>query len=469
MRAGDLGSSTVSRATGGAIRAEAARTVDAVVARGRSLDDALAEADLRTPAADRPLLRMLCYGVLRSHWRLKSLAAGLLERPLKSRDSVIDSLIAIGLFQLTESRIPDHAAVSLTVDATRSLRRPKYAPVVNAVLRKFQRERAEPAIDREPPDDEVRFNHPAWLIARLKSDWPGHWQQILAANDARAPMWLRVNRARMTTGEYLEELERSRKPGAGTAEAATERGSNTTLAGFEQAIRLAEPEAVAGLPGFEAGLASVQDAAAQLAAPWLLAGGGRRVLDACAAPGGKSGHLLELMDGPGDASLTALDADPGRLALVGDNLARLGFTATLKAADASRPEEWWDGEPFDRILLDAPCTATGVIRRHPDIKLLRREADAANNARLQLALLNALWPLLAPGGRLLYVTCSVLAAENDAVVTEFLRHCPSVDEDQLLPNYNIRDLMYRKACGFQILPGDRDLDGFYFAALRKRA
>ena len=213
----------------------------------------------------------------------------------------------------------------------------------------------------------------------------------------------------------------------------------------------------------------MQDAAAQLAAPWLLAGGGLRVLDACAAPGGKSGHLLELMHGREDAALTALDADPGRLALVGDNLARLGFTATLTAADASRPGEWWDGEPFDRILLDAPCTATGVIRRHPDIKLLRREADAGNNARLQLALIKALWPLLAPGGRLLYVTCSVLAEENDAVVTEFLRHCPSADEDQVLPNNNIRDLMQRKACGFQILPGDRDLDGFYFAALRKRA
>ncbi|MGH8166659.1 MAG: 16S rRNA (cytosine(967)-C(5))-methyltransferase RsmB, partial [Woeseiaceae bacterium] len=265
----------------------------------------------------------------------------------------------------------------------------------------------------------------------------------------------------------LEELEQLRKPGAEVAE--EERGSNATLAGFDQAVRLAEPEAVAGLPGFEAGLVSVQDAAAQLAAPWLLAGGARRVLDACAAPGGKTGHLLELMDGPGDASLTALDADPRRLALVGDNLARLGFTATLSAADASRPEEWWDGEPFDRILLDAPCTATGVIRRHPDIKLLRREADASNNARLQLALLEALWPLLAPGGRLLYVTCSVLAEENDAVVTEFLRRCPSADEDQVLPNYNIRDLMHRKACGFQILPGDRDLDGFYFAALRKRA
>ena len=457
---------TVSRATGGAIRAEAARAVDAVVTRGRSLDDALAEADLRTPVADRPLLRMLCYGVLRSHWRLKAFAAGLLERPLKSRDSVIDSLIAVGLFQLTESRIPDHAAVSLTVDATRSLRRPKYAPVVNAVLRKFRRERGEHAIDREPPDDEARFNHPAWLIARLKSDWPGQWRQILAANDARAPMWLRVNRTRMTTGEYLQQLEQLRKPGAEVAE---ERGSNTTLAGFDQAIRLAEPAAVAALPGFEAGLVSVQDAAAQLAAPWLLAGGGLRVLDACAAPGGKSGHLLELMDRTEEASLTALDADLARLALVGDNLARLGFTATLKAADASGPEDWWDGEPFDRILLDAPCTATGVIRRHPDIKLLRREADARHNARFQLTLLEALWPLLAPGGRLLYVTCSVLAEENDAVVTEFLRQCPSADEDQVLPNYNIRDLMYRKACGFQILPGDRDLDGFYFAALRKRA
>ncbi|MEX2126500.1 MAG: 16S rRNA (cytosine(967)-C(5))-methyltransferase RsmB [Woeseia sp.] len=455
--------------TGAAVRAEAARAVDAVVTRGRSLDDALSDADARTAVADRPLLRMLSYGTLRTHWRLKSFAEALLDRPLKPRDSVIDSLIAVGLFQLSESRIPDHAAVSLTVDAARRLRRPKYAPVINAVLRNFRRERL---MDRDPPDEESRFNHPAWLIERLKADWPEHWRQILQANNARAPMWLRVNRTRTTAGEYLAELER---PGMPVRENAAERGRPATLAGFDQAIRLAEPEPVTELPGFAAGLVSVQDAAAQLAAPWLLMDGGRRILDACAAPGGKAAHLLEL-SGPG-ASLTALDLDAGRLARVGDNLGRLGLSATLKAADASKPDEWWDGELFDRILLDAPCSATGVIRRHPDIKLLRREADIEQSARLQLSLLSALWPLLAAGGRLLYVTCSVLAEENEAVVGEFLRQGTAADEEQVLPNYNIRDLMCRKKCGYQILPGiipglipgDQDLDGFYFACLRKQA
>jgi 16S rRNA (cytosine967-C5)-methyltransferase len=207
----------------------------------------------------------------------------------------------------------------------------------------------------------------------------------------------------------------------------------------------------------------VQDAAAQLAAPWLLADGGLRILDACAAPGGKAAHLLELA-APA-STLTAVDADQRRLDFVGENLKRLELDATLFAADASTPGEWWDGRLFDRILLDAPCSGTGVIRRHPDIKLLRRETDIESSARQQLALLSALWPLLAPGGRLLYVTCSVLAAENEEVVARFMSRTPDAVEEQLLPNYNIRDLMRRKARGFQILPGDQDLDGFYFACL----
>jgi 16S rRNA (cytosine967-C5)-methyltransferase len=222
---------------------------------------------------------------------------------------------------------------------------------------------------------------------------------------------------------------------------------------------------VTELPGFGDGLVSVQDAAAQLAAPWLLAQGGSRILDACAAPGGKAAHLLELAGD--DATLTALDVDERRLVFVRETLKRLSLDATLKVADASTPEEWWDGRSFDRILLDAPCSGTGVIRRHPDIKLLRRETDIESSARQQLGLLSALWPLLAPGGRLLYVTCSVLAAENDEVVARFMRRNPDAVEEQLLPDYNIRDLMRRKARGFQILPGEQDLDGFYFACLDK--
>jgi 16S rRNA (cytosine967-C5)-methyltransferase len=209
----------------------------------------------------------------------------------------------------------------------------------------------------------------------------------------------------------------------------------------------------------------VQDAAAQLAAPWVLAGGGRRVLDACAAPGGKTGHLLELGDGRID--LTAIDRDADRLQVVADNLERLGLDATLRAADASKTNEWWDKRPFDAILLDAPCSATGVIRRHPDIKHLRRATDIDELAALQAALLDALWPTLAPGGRLMYVTCSVLRQENEDVVAGFLARTPDAREDNVLHDYNIRDLMRDKACGQQILPGTAGMDGFYYAGLTK--
>ncbi len=435
--------------SGARLRARAATAVDAVVTNGRSLDAALDEAARPLPAAERPLLHELAFGALRNHWRLRAWIDALLEKPLKPKDSITGALLAVGLYQLGHSRVPDHAAVTLTVEAAKLLRRPKHAGLVNAVMRNFRRRRIH---ELEPPDEEARFNHPKWLIERLRRDWPDRWQRILEANDARAPMWLRVNRRRSGVDACLAELE-AHGIAAGTQ------------AGFDQAIRLEQPQPAATLPGFDEGRLSVQDAAAQLAAPWLLAGGGRRILDACAAPGGKTGHLLEL-SGPGTV-LIAVDQDRDRLAAVGSNLARLGLTATLVGADASRPEGWWDGQPFDRILLDAPCSATGVIRRHPDIKLLRRESDIDALARRQRELLAGLWPLLAPGGRLLYVTCSVLSHENEAVVGEFLAGTPAACEEQLLPNNNIRDVMCRRNVGFQVLPGEAGLDGFYYACLAK--
>ncbi len=435
--------------SGARLRAEAAKAVDAVVAQGRSLDAVLGELDEQINPADQPLIKMLCYGTLRHHFRLRADLTKLLDRPLKARDSVIESLLAIGLFQLTDTRIPDHAAVSMTVEAARHLRRPKYAGLINAVLRNFLRQ----DIGRqEAGDDESRFNHPAWFIDALREDWPDDWQQILEANNNRAPMWLRVNQKRTTTGAYIERLEQADD-------------DHGVLSGFIHAIRLAKPVPVAELPGFADGDVSVQDAAAQIAAPWLLMGGGSRILDACAAPGGKTGHLLELASP--DSTLAAIELDPERLAGIHENLERLRLDATVLAADASKPKEWWDGEPFDRILLDAPCSASGVIRRHPDIKLLRRASDIEALADLQTAMLEALWPLLAPSGRLLYVTCSVLAAENDAIVGDFLARHSDAREDQVLPNYNIRDLMVEKTCGFQIMPGSQGLDGFYFACLER--
>lgn len=430
---------------GARLRAAAARVVDGVVHGGRSLDAGLAAATVAD--RDRPLLWTICYGVLRQHWRLRAAVEALLDRPLKTRDRIIESLLAVGLYQLTDMRVAPHAAVSLTVEAARVLRRPQHAAVVNACLRNFQRRPPDPAA---AASEEVRFNHPAWLIERLRAAWPDDWQSILGANDAHPPMWLRVNPRAAATADYLVEL-----------------GEGSLLAGFDQAIRLPQPRPAADLPGFDRGRVSVQDAAAQLAAPWLLAAGGQRILDACAAPGGKTAHLLELA--PPGAALTAVDVDPDRLEVARENLARLRLPARLVCGDAASPGDWWDGTPFDRILLDAPCSATGVIRRHPDIRLLRRAADIEPLTARQQNLLAALWPLLAPGGRLLYVTCSVLPAENEQVVGDFLGARADAREDSLLPNYNIRDVMYRKACGFQILPGRNDLDGFYYACLTKTA
>jgi len=432
--------------SGARLRAEAAKVIDAVVNDGRSLDRALAEGDERVAAADRSLMRMLCYGCLRHHWQLRWQLKQLLDKPLKPRDSIIETLLIIGFFQLNDTRVPDHAAVSTTVEAARLLKRPKYAGLINAILRNFLRKKIN---EKKPDDEEARLNHPAWLIDRFKKDWPDHWHHIIDANNDRAPMWLRVGRQYESAADYLAQHDIN----------------GTLLPGLPAALRLDSPTTVEELPEFGAGHVSVQDAAAQLAAPWLLANGGGRVLDACAAPGGKTGHLLELLGT--ECDLTAIDSDKKRLDGVRETLIRLGFNATVLAADASNPGDWWDKRGFDRILLDAPCSATGVIRRHPDIKLLRRESDIQSLAALQKRMLEALWALLEPGGRLLYVTCSVLAEENDGVVGPFLAAHDDAREDHVLHDYNIRDLMCDKTSGFQVLPGTQGLDGFYFACLEK--
>jgi len=435
---------------GARTRAVAAEVVDAVVSGGQSLDAAIAEREANVSPSDRSLLRMLCFGTVRNHWRLQHWIGQLVSRPIKKRDSVINALLAVGLFQLWDTRIPDHAAVSQTVEAARQLRRPKLAGLLNACMRRFGRENLA---ERLAEAGEARWNHPQWLIEKFQDDWPDDFEAILEANDARAPMWLRANTRHQTAAEYRAHL-------------AGEEIEADLLNGVPDAVRLAKPFGVDELPGFAQGDASVQDAAAQIPARWLMADRPRRVLDACAAPGGKSGHLLEL--GGGELDLTAIDNDAQRIERVRENHERLGLSATITVADASKPGEWWDGTPFDAILLDAPCSATGVIRRHPDIKLLRRASDIDDLSVLQGAVLSALWPLLAGGGRLLYVTCSVLAAENDGVVQGFLEANDDAAEDAVLPNNNIRDLMRRKACGYQILPGTAGMDGFYYACLIKK-
>ena len=437
-------------ATGAKVRAVSAEIVDAVVGGGQSLDAAITKNEDRVSTNDRSLLRMLCYGTLRQHWILQEWIDQLVAKPLRKRDRVINALLAVGLYQIVEMRIPDHAVVSETVEAARRLRRPKLAGLVNACLRRFVREDLS---SRDPQCDESKWNHPGWLIRRIRTDWPDDWQAILSANAERAPMWLRANASRNSAEQYRQRLQAE--------------GLEAELRdGVPDAVRLEEPQAVDKLPGFAVGDASVQDAAAQIAARWLLKGGAGHVLDACAAPGGKSGHLLEI--GGDRLSLVCVDSDESRTLRIAENLARISRNATIIAADASKPKEWWDDEPFDAILLDAPCSASGVIRRHPDIKLLRRESDLISLAALQRSLLEALWSTLAPGGTLLYATCSVFAAENDEVTVQFLADHGDAIENDVLPNNNIRDLMRRKACGYQILPGSAGMDGFYYAALQKK-
>jgi 16S rRNA (cytosine967-C5)-methyltransferase len=409
-----------------------ARVLDERVA----VDDLLPRAEIA--ARDRALLGALVFGALRWHYRLEWQAARLLTKPLDPSQRALAALLRVGLLQLQELRIPEHAAVSATVDATALLGLRGARGLVNAVLRRFQRERAE--LERAAlRSEQARFAHPRWLIDAVRADYPEDWQAVLAANNAPAPMWLRVNALRTTRGAYLEQLAR-----AGiAAEPAPDVAS---------ALRLAEPVAVDALPGFAAGEVSVQDLSAQRAAELLELAPGQRVLDACAAPGGKTGHILELLAGRGE--VWAVDRDAARLARVRDNLERLGLAATLVAGDATVPDDWWDGKPFDRILIDAPCSATGVIRRHPDIKVLRRPADVDRAVGLQARLLRALWPRLAPGGRLVYATCSVLKRENDEQIDAFRAAEPTIEA---APG----------VASMQLLPEEARGDGFYYAWLLK--
>lgn len=430
---------------GVAVRVVASRAIDEVLRHGRSVDDALSGL-LLEKEQDASLARMLVYGTLRYYWALQGQLDIYLSKPLRRRDKAVEALILLGLFQLQHSRIPQHAAVAATVDACRELGFPKLSGLVNAILRRALREPAEASTDS------ARWNHPEWIIQRLRDDWPDDWQAILAANDERSPMWLRVNRLRTSRDDYAAMLD-----AAGIAAA--------TVAALPDALCLDEPLPVDSLPGFAEGLVSIQDGGAQLAAPWMLQDRRGRFLDACAAPGGKSAHCLELKH-EHDA-LTCIEQDPERAKRIHETFERLGLDAPVLTADASRLDDWWDGEPFSAILLDAPCSASGVIRRHPDIKLLRRDTDLQALTALQTQLLESLWSVLEPGGRLLYVTCSVFAVENDELVSRWLKAHPEARENDVLHNNNIRDVMRRKACGYQLLPGTQGLDGFYFACLEK--
>jgi 16S rRNA (cytosine967-C5)-methyltransferase len=427
--------------------------VVAVAAGGRRLDAALAE--LAPAAAARPAVQSLAFGTVRWFFELEAVLALLLDRPGARLDREVRALALVGLYQLAHGATPAHAAVSETVEAARALGHARAAGLVNALLRRFQREQAA-VLAAAHRARAARHAHPEWLVDAFERDWPAHWQQVCDAGNAEPPMWLRVNAARGTRDGYRERLAAA--------------GLESSPCDFApQALRLASPVDVGSLPGFADGDASVQDAAAQLAPFFLDARAGMRVLDACAAPGGKACHLLELV--PGLAELVALDLDPARAQRIEANLARLRLAARVVTGDAADAGAWWDGRPFDRILLDVPCSGTGVIRRHPDIKLLRRADDIPRFAAQQTALLQASFALLAPGGRLVYSSCSVLAAENAGVVRAFLAGAPlaaDVTESArlLLPGAPpVQDA----GPGCALPSGAADADGFYYACLEKRA
>lgn len=427
--------------------AVAARVVARVIGERRALDDALERETERLAPADRSVVQALAYGTLRWWPRLERLLAMLLDRPA-GVSAPIRSLLGVALHQLEHSKHPAYAIVDEAVDAARVLRAPRATALINAILRRHLRESAALRARLEQ-DPVAQHAHPQWLLDHLRTDWPEEWREIVDANNRQAPMWLRVNRRKISAPAYLQRLSLVGMEGRIAPQA-------------PEAIELGEPCDVAQLPGFAEGWISVQDSAAQLTAPFLDARAGMRVLDACAAPGGKACQLLE----HADLELLALDTERARLEQVEDNLRRLELTATCAAGDARTPAAWWDGRPFDRILIDAPCSATGVIRRHPDIKILRRPGDVPALVGRQSELLRALWPLLAPGGRLLYATCSTLRAENQQVIGKFLEETAQAREIEVARTDLV--LAATNAPGIQILPGAAGMDGFYYACLEQR-
>jgi 16S rRNA (cytosine967-C5)-methyltransferase len=428
------------------VQLAAIRVLHEVLHRRHSLDSVLEGTLARLGDRDRPLAAQLCYGTLRWYLRLDALLGRLLNAPLRSRDRDVESLLLLGLYELNSLATPDYAVVDRSVETVRALGKPWAARLVNAVLRRFSRER-ETLLDEVDRIDSQRLATPSWLLQTWRREWPDDWLALAEASNRQAPMALRVNGMLNSRQQYAARLEQ-----AGIIAHAH------AFAG--DALVLDSACDVRALPGFEKGLVSVQDPAAQLAAGLLQLRPQQRVLDACAAPGGKTCHIGERQ--PQLAELLALEIEPRRARLLRDNVVRCGVAARVLEADALNTRAWWDGNPFQRILLDAPCTGTGVIRRHPDIKHLRRPQDTGQMAQQQGALLDALWPTLAQDGMLLYATCSVSRVENQAVIAGFLERQPDACEDRLTDTWGV-------ACdtGRQLLPGTEGVDGFYYARLRK--
>lgn len=451
----------------------------AVLKQGQSLSS-LNHLSENLEARDGAFARLLSFGVLRYYQQLEALLVPFIKKPLKNKDLDIQLTMLVAVFQIVHTRVPDYAAVDGAVKQIRKSRKQWAAKMVNAILRNFIRKleshsenqsEENPAVHRSLTDKQeaqrlsiesllnelqpepAKYAHPQWIIDQIKQDWPQYWRDILQGNNKQAPMTLRINQQKANAEEYRQTLENDYELGA------------EILPGVSSALILQQPRDVKQLPGFDQGWVSVQDAGAQLAAQILQPQAGDHILDACAAPGGKTAHLFESQ---GDITVTALDISATRLQRVNENCQRLGFNPTLIAADATAVDEWWQGDCFDKILLDVPCSAIGVIRRHPDIKHLRREQDIEVLVQLQREILIKNWPLLKPGGTLLYVTCSVFKAENEQQIEWFLASQKDAklqvlpDTVRLLEKIDIQD-----SVGTQLFPIEGSHDGFYYALLKK--
>lgn len=419
-------------------RFQALKILIALIENKKSLSYSMSIEDLS------PMTKEICYGFCRHYFRLQTIAENLLNK--RPKDNTVWIVLLIGIYQLQYMNKPDYAVVKETVSLLGQTKKVWAKGLVNAVLRNFCRQQSN-ILEKLTEKPAFIYGQPNWLLQRLQQDWPNDWQRIAEANDSHPPLTLRVNVLKNSVEEYLDVLK------------------DSGIDAFKHAvapdgITLTTPCDVTGLPGFTEGCVSVQDGAAQLAAHLLSLKSGQRVLDACCAPGGKTCHILERE--PNLASCVALDLEPKRLHRVRDNLNRLDLKAAVVEGDALEPGQWWDGCPFDRILLDAPCSATGVIRRHSDIKLLRTNEEVLAVTQLQHAMLESLWPLLAPDGFMIYATCSVFKDENELQIARFVAahsDCQVIDGKWSWGRWT--------GYGQQILPGEQEMDGFFYSVLRK--
>ncbi|PIE20420.1 MAG: 16S rRNA (cytosine(967)-C(5))-methyltransferase [Neptuniibacter caesariensis] len=426
------------------IRTLAARALAPLLQNKGSLTTKFTAIERHCPADDRALLRELCYGTLRFYPQLNKILSRLQNHPFKHRDTDVRALALVGLYQIQHTRIPAHAAIYETVEACKELKKSNAVKLLNAILRRFQREQAD-IIAPLSSDEVYRYNHPEWMIAKLKNNWPEHWQAILAANNEQAPLTLRVNRRSSSREEFQQQLDPI------VASEQTQYSAH--------GLRLAHSVNVELLPGYQTGAFSVQDEAAQLAAELLDLQPGQNVLDACAAPGGKLSHILEAE--PRLGRVEAVELESKRAERISENLARLRLHATLHIGDAAE-QAWWDGTEYDRILLDAPCSATGVIRKNPDIKYLRKGEDIHALAQIQADILQNCWAMLKPGGKLLYATCSIFPQENERQIQRFIRHNTDAQHLPIEAEWGLE-----RAFGRQLFPQKDGHDGFYYALLEK--